>query len=500
CLASGQEGTCLCQAANGKGATCSSGGTCCLQTCAPCESKGECCGGGSLDCDVFNHRCCGAGSGSERLGGPCSGKAGCCSNATCTQNGPCQLCASGQSMCNGTFSCSQGGGCIALGDACSASSGLACCGDTACVSGHCQIPIPTSVTYHLLSYPFNDYTSIPMGNVAPSFDATNFSGTPVAVTAVKDAIVATTGPDQLLGFSYLVTPANSVSLAFTIATPHPFNVFATVPLGFAGMASTFDALVGEPTLATYYEVVNGAVSQQNPTAPAAVDGNAVAVSESSNFDVTSQKDATVGTDTGKLYHFEFAHTPPLQEGFVDLSNVNNTNLGVPASIDTASMDTWVVTLGSPSNMFLHRGVPSLDPITTTKFGPTLGNPVAVRGAKTWMQGYPYIVVAFAPPGGSTQGQINAYNGGDTADMVPVINSFSGSPVAMAVTTDGSIQYAWVATTAPNRVYVFKVNQVAMPIATLLLPGEPIDLTVGLNPNSKVTGLQTGMLHVAVRVP
>lgn len=515
CVQFGKQGTCVCQAADGKSpapeptppeqtqcipAGTPGTGTCCLGTCSLCQGNSECCGNAEklvvceqLGDTASTSRCCGIQSpnGPQFGGAPCTQDSDCCSDYTCV-NGKCKTCAT--KGCNQTIACSAGGGCVALGNGCS-KSGAACCGSAQCVNGTCQAA--TSRSYDLLSYAFSDYTSTAIPS-QPTFQAAITSGTPVALPAytpvggVKDEVVATNTPGQLVAFKYAANPM-SVSQDFAVGIEAPFNLMDIVPPGTAEQASTFDAVAGQSGAATYYQIVNKAINQQNV---ATVNGNAVAVSASTNFDYTSQKDVTIGTDYagGKLYHFEFADTPPLQEGFFDLGNAG---LGTPISVDTASMDTWVVTQ-SP-NTFIRFGVPALGIEHQASLDPSLGTPVAVSGAKTLAQGYPYIVVLFAP-NGSGPGQVLAYDSGNVLDPLPITNSFIGTPVGMAVTANGSAQFAWIATHAPDQILLFNVSISASPVTTISLPGTPIAVTVGLNSTSSTSGDKTGMLHVVVAEP
>jgi hypothetical protein len=369
-----------------------------------------------------------------------------------------------------------------------------------------------------VSYEFQSYSTI---STTPLFDVPITTGVPVGVSALEVPVVVTRSADQMLAYQYNFSDAGAPVVTQPLQLPitQPYNVSAIVPFGPAGAPATFDALVGQPGETTYYQIISSFGSDGGLSASllalnaAPVSGNAIAVSPSSNFDVTSYRDATIGTDASQLYHFEFGKTPPTQEGHLDLTGQTpGPAVGVPVALDTASDDTWVAVVGS-GNTFLHLGVPALGTIRSAPFDPALGNPVAVSGAKSWQltSQLGFILVAFAP-NGATPAQIRAYHGGNVSDSAALQVNLTGTPVAMTVTTNLDSQYAWVATKAPNQVLLFDVTRSLTALSTIALPGTPLAMAIGTPPtqdNTAGTGCslgcgntegQTGMVHVVLSEP
>jgi hypothetical protein len=505
-----RAGTCLCQLGGGPSAQCGKNGLCCLGGCAACRLDSDCCGysstGGKIRCLADSGpgsiaKCCGTANAA------CQTTSDCCPQHDC-EDGFC-VTHMGQFF---QTSCTEAGGCSAVGAPCNETSPCCAIPQAQCRAGSCQLV--TNVSYHLVSYEFQTYSSV---STTPLFDVPITTGVPVGVSALEVPVVVTRSADQMLAYQYNFSDAGApvVTQALQLPITQPYNVSAIVPFGHAGAPATFDALVGQPGETTYYQILSSFGSDGGLSASlfalnaATVSGNAIAVSPSSNFDVTSYRDATIGTDASQLYHFEFGSTPPTPEGHLDL-----TGIGVPVALDTASDDTWVAVLGSGSgNIFLHLGVPALGTIRSAPFDPALGSPIAVSGAKSWQltSQLGFILVAFAP-NGATPAQIRAYHGGNVSDSAALQVNLTGTPVAMTVTTILDSQYAWVATKAPNQVLLFDVTRSLSLLSTVALPGTPLAMAIGTPPdqgNPLGTGCslgcgntegQTGLVHVVLSEP
>ncbi len=153
-------------------------------------------------------------------------------------------------------------------------------------------------------------------------------------------------------------------------------------------------------------------------------------------------------------------------------------------------------------------------------------PVAIAGAKLSgislpCSGVPpvnpfYVVVATTNNGGVSggTGALRAYPTGNLSGN-PVIHTFDGNPVAMVVEQMTGVEYAFVATTAPNQVLQFDVGNASanglLPVATVslgsLVPVRLVfDGSPGNVPSPACSGPEdvlmssVGLMHVLVKNP
>lgn len=134
-----------------------------------------------------------------------------------------------------------------------------------------------------------------------------------------------------------------------------------------------------------------------------------------------------------------------------------------------------------------------------------GPPVAIAGAKSESIGS--VVVATARDQ-SHSPQLNIFHGGNGNDGQRGTFTLPGDPVAMRVTTDGSVQYAWVVTRSPDELVVIDVSNDTQ-VNSMSLPGSPLGLYIGLRagaalpPNGCTCSspkMSTGFIHILVAEP
>lgn len=349
---------------------------------------------------------------------------------------------------------------------------------------------PTS--YAVLGYEFS-FDNNPVITTSPDYTYTIPHGRPVGIGAQSDAFVATQDPEQLIA----IPPKN---VAAAIVQPYLFvpTTIAAYP-DPANASSTTDLVLGAVGQAAWLQLYSFVTNTSVSANTAPLDGTTVALSPSPFFG-QSEHDVAIAVSGApdRLEYVLLGNNPPTVPGNVDL-----TPYGAPIGVSTGSQSAWLVT----DVQLAEFGVPALGMIRKALLPSNTGTPVSIAGGDfvdSITTATDFIVVAFQPTTGG-QAQILGFHGGNPQDTAKTSHVFTGNPVQLRATQADGVEYAWVATANPDQILLFVVStNGSAPIATLPLPGHPIDFVVGAPPfatpapsDAGTRGTRTGLINVIV---
>jgi len=340
--------------------------------------------------------------------------------------------------------------------------------------------------FHLIGHQFNR-TSI---DSTALYDYTFTSvGLPIGVSAQDLVWSALQYTNELIG----VDPKKPLAAAADIPLPAtPTTIDTFVSPGSAGPLTTVDALIAENTQATWYEINSGTISKAHkidfsgyPWFNPAI--QTVDLSASPFFDVSTHDAAIATRSPSELLYVDFSVVAPSDPV---LGRIDVSVHGSPIAIDTGSEFVFVVMSDRTLAKYQWPALTLLESTTLP------ADPVAIDGGRIIPSsaGVPpaeaETVVVVTAPSSAGPGQILAFPSGNLHPAgKPIVNTFTGFPVALVVTVCNTYEYAYIATTGPNQVvkYIATIPG-SSPIETLDLgTATPLALTISTQSGSVGTG-------------
>lgn len=328
-----------------------------------------------------------------------------------------------------------------------------------------------------------EFTPTELKGLQYEFPVDRSLGTPMDIATIDDVFFVAR-PSALGGIEFESTgPQLDFHRTLATAPPRTLDGFTLAPQ--APPASTFDAFIGADFETAWFEVITGA---PNIRTRIPLPGYSLAWAPSPFFAYAVDKPATIGTAlSNEVCHADYSIvTGPTRLRCRPSGGTANTAAGVPVGVSAGNDRAWVVTSG-PNRAFTYF-LPSLNLSQEIDLP---GVPVAVSGGTlnpgvfptgTSCQGLPpldsaHLAIAVSMAA-TRETRVLAYTGGNL-HATPRFHNFAGTPVTMVTAAIQGIEYGWLLTTNPNRLYRFVISNPAGPRTEIDLgTAEPLRLSVG----------------------